>query len=71
VRLAAVGIVLENSGAVALRQVVASQLHGVCPLDLPVFLLVKTTAFGIAVLACLVPARRVMKIDPVHLLRSE
>jgi len=39
VRLAAVGIVLGNSGAVALRQVVASQLYGVSPLDLPVFLL--------------------------------
>jgi len=70
-RLAAVGIVLGTIGAVALRQVVATQLHGVSPLDLPVFLLVTTILFGIAVLACAIPARRAMKIDPVNLLRSE
>jgi len=70
-RLAGAGIILGIIGAVVLRQVVASQLHGVSPLDLPVFVLVTTILFGIAVLACVIPARRAMKIDPVNLLRSE
>lgn len=70
-RLAAVGTVLGAIGAAALRQVLVSQLHGVSPLDLPVFLLVTTILLGVAMLACVIPARRAMKIDPVSLLRSE
>jgi putative ABC transport system permease protein len=69
--LAALGVVLGAVGAVALRQVVASELYGVSPLDLSVFLLVTTVLFGVAALACFVPARRAMKIDPVSLLRNE
>ena len=69
--LAALGVVLGAIGAVALRQVVASELYGVSPLDLSVFLLVTTVLFGVAALACFLPARRAMKIDPVSLLRNE
>ena len=69
--LAALGVVLGAIGAVALRQVVASELYGVSPLDLSVFLLVTTVLFGVAALACYLPARRAMKIDPVSLLRNE
>ena len=69
--LAALGVVLGAIGAVALRQVVASELYGVSPLDLSVFLLVTTVLFGVAAVACLLPARRAMKIDPVSLLRNE
>jgi putative ABC transport system permease protein len=69
--LAALGVVLGTIGAVALRQVVASELYGVSPLDLSVFLLVTTVLFGVAAVACFLPARRAMKIDPVSLLRNE
>jgi ABC-type antimicrobial peptide transport system permease subunit len=69
--LAALGVVLGAIGAVALRQVVASELYGVSPLDLSVFLLVTTVLFGVAAVACFLPARRAMKIDPVSLLRNE
>ena len=70
-RLAGLGVVLGAIGAVALRQVVASELYGVSPLDLTVFVFVVTTLFGVAALACFVPARRAMRIDPVNLLRNE
>jgi ABC-type antimicrobial peptide transport system permease subunit len=69
--LAALGVVLGTIGAVALRQVVASELYGVSPLDLSVFLLVTAVLFGVAAVACFLPARRAMKIDPVSLLRNE
>ena len=67
----AVGVVLGAIGAVALRQVVVSELYGVSPLDLSVFLFVTTVLFGVAAVACFLPARRAMKIDPVSLLRNE
>jgi putative ABC transport system permease protein len=70
-RLAVAGIVIGALGAVALRQVVAGQLYGVSPLDLSVFLLVIIVLFGVSILACLVPARRATRIDPVTLLKAE
>jgi ABC-type antimicrobial peptide transport system permease subunit len=61
--LAALGVVLGAIGAVALRQVVASELYGVSPLDLSVFPCHNGSA-GVAALACFVPARRAMKTIP-------
>jgi ABC-type antimicrobial peptide transport system permease subunit len=70
-RLAVAGIVIGALGAVALRQVVAGQLYGVSPLDVSVFLLVIIVLFGVSVLACVIPARRATRIDPVTLLKAE
>jgi putative ABC transport system permease protein len=70
-RLALAGVVLGVIGAVALRQVVASQLYGVTAVDVRVFLLASAVLFGVAVLACFVPAKRAASIDPAELLRSE
>jgi putative ABC transport system permease protein len=71
VRLAIAGIVLGVLGAVALRQVLAGQLYGVTALDARVFLLTAVTLFGVAALACLVPAQRATRIDPAELFRME
>lgn len=71
VRLALEGIALGVIGAVALRQVVASQLYGVSPLDLHVFLLASGILMGVAVLACFIPAQRATRIQPAELLRTE
>ena len=71
VRLAVAGIVLGVLGAVALRQVLAGQLYGVTALDARVFLLTAVTLFGVAALACLVPAQRATRIDPAELFRME
>jgi hypothetical protein len=70
-RLAVAGIVIGALGAVALRQVVAGQLYGVSPLDVSVFLLVIIVLFGVSALACVIPARRATRIDPVTLLKAE
>jgi ABC-type antimicrobial peptide transport system permease subunit len=71
VKLALAGIVLGIIGAVALRKVAASQLYGVTALDARVFGLASVVLFGIAVLACFVPALRATRIQPAELLRTE
>ena len=71
VRLALAGIVLGVIGAVALRQIVASQLYGLSALDLRTFILVPLVLFGVAAFACFVPALRATRIDPADLLRIE
>ena len=69
--LAATGAVLGVAGAVVLRRVLASQLYGVSPLDLPALLLSPIVLLCVAALACFVPARRATHVDPADLLRVE
>lgn len=70
-RLAVAGVGIGIVGAVALRQAVAGQLYGVSPLDLPVFLFVPAILFGVAAIACFLPARRATRVAPADLLRAE
>ena len=52
-------------GAIALRQVIASQLYGVGALD-PLVLTSVSVVLGLAALfACLAPARRAARVNPV------
>ncbi len=69
--LALVGVVAGIIGAVALRQVIASQLYGMGVLDVRVFMSVPTVLLLVALLATLFPALRAMKIDPAIMLRTE
>ena len=66
-----VGLTLGFAGALALRSVIASQLFGVGPLD-PSVLGVVTVVLGVAsVVACLAPARRATRVDPVIALTQQ
>ena len=69
--LAVAGAMLGVAGTVALRRVLASQLQGVSALDPAVLVLVPLAMLGVAALACLVPARRAVRVDPADLLRVE
>jgi putative ABC transport system permease protein len=71
VTLALCGVALGVVAAIALRQVIAAQLYGIAALDPLVFLVASLVLFGVAVLACYLPAQRATKIDPVDLLRAE
>ena len=69
-QLAAIGIVLGIAGAIALRQVVASQLYEVSALDPWVLALVPLTMLAVTALASYLPARRASRIDVTAALRE-
>jgi putative ABC transport system permease protein len=70
-RLAGLGFAIGIAGAIAAGRVMESLLHEVKPNDPAV--LVWTTALlaGIALAACLIPARRAARLDPMAALRHD
>jgi ABC-type lipoprotein release transport system permease subunit len=66
-----IGSVLGMGGAVALSRFIESQLFGVQPMDLGVLASVVTILTLVALAACIVPARRATRVDPVMALRHE
>jgi putative ABC transport system permease protein len=70
-RLTAIGIVLGLIGAYALTRLMTSLLFGVTPTDITTFVLVSITLSLVALFACLIPARRATRVDPLVALRYE
>ena len=68
---AGVGLTLGLAGAAAATRMISSLLYGVAPLDATVFVAVTTLLLAVAGIACLLPAWRASRVDPVIALRYE
>ena len=68
---AAAGLTLGLLGAAALGRVLTSLLYGVKPTDAFTFVGVAGVLLAVVLAACLVPARRALRVDPLEALRSE
>jgi putative ABC transport system permease protein len=71
VRPALLGLAAGIVGAVGFARFLSSLLFGVKPLDPLTFIAVSLILAAVAALACYIPARRAMKVDPMVALRYE
>ena len=69
--LAGIGLVVGLAGALAVTRVVSSLLFGVQPTDPITFAAVGLFMLGVAFVACVVPARRATRVDPLVALRMD
>ena len=71
VRLTALGIAAGLFGAGLLTRAMASLLFGVSTMDPAVYLTISALLLAVAIVACYLPARRAMGLDPIVALRHE
>jgi putative ABC transport system permease protein len=65
------GIFLGIAAALGLTRLLSSVLYGVAPMDPATFIVVGALLVAVSFLACYVPARRAMRIEPMEALRYE
>ena len=70
-RLAITGAALGLVGAAIVSRLMAGLLYGVRPTDPLAFVGVALLLIGVALLACYLPARRALRVDPMVALRHE
>jgi ABC-type antimicrobial peptide transport system permease subunit len=66
-----IGLAVGLAGAFALSRVLRGMLYGVSPTDPLTFTGVSLVLLIVALLACLIPARRATHVDPIIALRTE
>jgi predicted permease len=69
-RLVAIGTAIGLTAAFATTRYIQTLLFGVDPVDAATFIAVSLVLTATATLACLIPARRAMKVDPVVAFRT-
>jgi putative ABC transport system permease protein len=71
IMLTLAGLAVGLIAALGLTRVLVSLLYGVVPSDPVTLIIVPLVLVAISLLACYVPARRAMRVDPMVALRYE
>jgi predicted permease len=66
-----VGLMLGLAGSFALTRWMGSSVFGLSASDLATFVMVALVVLGVAFVACYLPARRAMKVNPSMVLRND
>jgi len=69
--LTMVGVIAGVAAALGMTRLMTTLLFGVSPTDAPTFTAVAVLLIAVALTACIVPARRATKVDPMTALRCE
>jgi putative ABC transport system permease protein len=69
--LVAIGILIGLGSGLAAARAIASSLSGVSATDLPTFSLTIALLSAVALVACAIPARRAIRVNPITALRQE
>jgi putative ABC transport system permease protein len=64
------GIALGTAATFSARRVLETQVFGISPTDLGTYAMVAAGVLAAAVLACLLPARRALRVSPLVALRD-
>ena len=70
-RPAMLGLVLGLAGSAATGRLITSMLFDTKPLDTSIYIAVTVTLLIVATIACILPAWRASRVDPMQALRTE
>ena len=65
------GVLFGVLGSLFLTRLLDAQLWGITPTDPATFIIVTTLMVAVSAVACFIPARRAMRVDPTVALRTE
>jgi putative ABC transport system permease protein len=69
--LVSIGVVVGVLASFGLTRFIENMLFGVTPTDPVTFVIIVAILGAVALLACLIPAQRAMRVDPLVVLRHQ